>query len=58
MVFAKFSKVFPLIPDNNNQKFKGIITHHGFGMTHMLGCVGETANFENSGALYANCDDT
>jgi len=42
-LFGKFSKVFALIPDNNYQGFKRIITHHGFGMTHMPGCVGKTA---------------
>jgi len=43
MLFAKSPKVFPLIPDNNNQAFKRIITHHGFGMTQLLGCFGKTA---------------
>ena len=58
MVFAKFSKVFQLIPDNNNQKFKRIITHNGFGMPLGLDAWGRRHNCLISGALYASCDHT
>ena len=41
-VFLKFSKVFPLVSDNNNQRLKPIITYSGIAMTHLPGCLGKT----------------